>query len=93
MLRIAVAIACLLFFAFPAIASCALATGPCSTDGYGNTYRTERNLGGGYTTYQNGRADSYHSQTLGGGWRERDTRGSVRGYHNTHPMGRHRQLR
>jgi len=53
---------------------------PCATDSYGNTYRTEENLGGGYNTYRNGVLDSQTQQNLGGGWTETDQNGATRNY-------------
>jgi hypothetical protein len=69
-----------LFTATGASASCALVTGPCSTDSYGNTYRTEQNLGGGYNTYRNGSLHSQTSQQLNGNYRETFTGGGHRTY-------------
>jgi hypothetical protein len=63
-----------------AYADCTLSTGPCSTDGHGNTFRTERNLGGSYTTYRNGSPFSTTGQTLGGGYREDFRSGGSRTY-------------
>lgn len=77
-----------IFFVFatgvPVIAhaDCTFVSGPCSTDSRGNTYRTERNLGGGYTTYKNGNQHSTTGQTLGGGYRERFNDGSHRDYNH-----------
>jgi hypothetical protein len=67
-------------FSTSALAGCQTSTGPCSTDGYGNTYRTEQNLGGGYNTFRNGVLDSQTSQTTSGSWRERSTDGGTRTY-------------
>lgn len=68
-------------------ADCTFATGPCSTDSAGNTYRTEKNFGGGYTTYRNGSRYSTTTQTLGGGWRERNVNGGGTRMHNSDPYG------
>jgi hypothetical protein len=77
----------LIFIPVTAKAGCELATGPCSTDRQGNTYRTERNLGGGYNTYENGRLHSQTEQNLSGGHTTdyRDGRPSTS--HNTNPYG------
>ena len=53
----------------PAFAGCELSLSPCATDRYGNTYTTEENLGGGYTTYRNGSRYSTTEETLTGGWK------------------------
>jgi hypothetical protein len=63
-----------------ALAACEFVTGPCGTDSRGNTYRTEQNFGGGYTTYQNGTPYSSTGQTLNGSWRERYNDGNYRTY-------------
>ena len=63
-----------------AFANCGLVSGPCITDSRGNTYRTERNMSGNYTTYQNGRAWSQTEQTLSGTWREKREDGSASTY-------------
>jgi len=60
--------------------ACEFVTGPCGTDSRGNTYRTEQNLGSGYTTYENGSRYSTTDQTLNGSWRERNNDGSSRTY-------------
>ena len=52
-------------------ASCLFTTSLCYEDSYGNSYRTERNLGGSYTTYQNNTPYSTTRETYGGGWQER----------------------
>ena len=52
-------------------AGCEFATGPRSTDSRGNSYRTEQNLGGVYTTHRDGNSYSTTGQTLGGTWQER----------------------
>jgi hypothetical protein len=70
-------------------ASCDLATVPCYTDNNGNTYRTEKNLGGGYSTTRNGNPYSQTSETLGGGYRETFRSGESRIYnHNPHEQKR-----
>lgn len=51
-------------------AGCDFATGPCSTDSRGNTYRTEQGFGGGYVTTRNGQPYSTTQQTNSGNWRE-----------------------
>ena len=61
-------------------ADCTFSTGPCSTDSYGNTYRTERNFGSGYTTHRNGTPFSTTDQTLGGTYREHYIGGGSRSY-------------
>lgn len=61
-------------------AGCELVIGPCSSDSRGNTYTTEQNLGGGYTTNRNGSQYSTTDQTLGGTWQERYNDGSTRSY-------------
>lgn len=63
-----------------AYAGCELATGQCSTDNYGNTYTTKRNLGGGYNTYKNGSLYSQTEQNLNGGYRETYQNGGSRSY-------------
>lgn len=69
------------FAATPAAASCVLVTGPCYTDSRGNTYRTEQNLGGGYTTYRNGSTYSRtYQEPLSGNYRERFTGGGYNTY-------------
>lgn len=68
-------------------AGCELVSGPCSTDRYGNTFRTEQNFGGGYNTYRNGSLHSQTEQTLSGSWREDRTDGSSRTY-NYDPYSR-----
>ena len=68
----------------PAYAGCALSSGPCSTDSFGNTYRTEQNLGGGYNTYRNGSSYSTTNQNLSGSYTESYTGGGSRTY-NSNP--------
>lgn len=67
--------------ASPAWAGCELssASQPCSTSN-GNTYRTERNFGGGYNTYQNGTLNSQTQQDLSGGYVETFRSGEQRRY-------------
>lgn len=67
-------------FGAPAHAGCEFVSGPCATDSRGNTYRSEQNLGGGYTNYTNARATSHTSQDISGNWRERFNDGSSRTY-------------
>ncbi len=55
-----------MILAAPAHADCALITSPCRTDSHGNTYVTEQNLGGGYTTYRNGNPYSQARENLYG---------------------------
>lgn len=59
-----------LLLAAPAHADCALVSGPCRTDSHGNTYVTEQNLGGGYTTYRNGAPYSQTRENLSGSYTE-----------------------
>jgi hypothetical protein len=49
-------------------AGCELSTTPCSTDSRGNTYHTNKNLGGGYNTYKNGQLNSQTNKNLSGGY-------------------------
>lgn len=70
----------LLLSSSAAQASCVLVSGPCETDRYGNTFTTQQNLGGGYSTYRNGSFYSSTGQTLGGSYRERDIYGGTRTY-------------
>ena len=67
-------------FASSAYAGCELSSSPCSTDSFGHTYRNERNLGGGYTTYRDGSTYSTTNQNLGGGYTESYTGGGQRNY-------------
>lgn len=83
-MRLLVSFTIILFAVTNANAGCELISGPCSTDGHGNTYRTEQNLGGGYNTYRNGNLNSQTSQGLNGGWREQFNDGSSRQY-NSNP--------
>lgn len=81
--RLAVIILALMGLVTAAHANCGLVSGPCVTDSQGNTYRTERNMSGNYTTYQNGRAWSQTEQTLSGTWREKREDGSTSTYSST----------
>lgn len=72
-----------MFCAPVAHAGCELATGPCSTDGYGGTYVTKENLGGGYTTYRNGARYSTTQPMLNGNYETRGPGG--RQIHNYNP--------
>lgn len=83
--RISIAIV-LGILATPASAQCGLSSSPCSTDNSGNTWRQERNLGNGFSTYRNGDRQSSTTQNLGGGWTERDNYGNTR-QHNNNPYG------
>lgn len=79
-MRIAILFAGILA-ATPAAANCVLVTGPCYTDSRGNTYTTDRNLSGGYTTYRNGSTYSHTNQEpLSGNYRERFTSGGSNAY-------------
>jgi hypothetical protein len=69
----------LLALASEARAGCELATGPCATDSYGNTYTREQTMGG-YSTYQNGQPYSQREQTLGGTYRDTYSDGYTRDY-------------
>jgi hypothetical protein len=89
-LRTTFALLTVITFSTASHAGCEFATGPCSTDAYGNTYRTERNFGGGYNTYRNGRLHSQTEQTFSGSWRERTTRGEERTY-NYNPYEQRRR--
>jgi hypothetical protein len=61
-------------------ADCDLVVGPCSTDGNGNTFTMQQNLGGGYSSFRNGSQYSTTGQTLGGGWQEQFNDGRTRTY-------------
>ncbi|MCJ8141637.1 hypothetical protein MKI84_01775 [Ancylobacter sp. A5.8] len=81
----AAGLACLLLETGTAVAGCELVTNPCSTDSAGNTYITQKSIGGtGYVTTQNGNPYSHTGQTLGGGWREEFTSGGYQ-MHSTNP--------
>jgi hypothetical protein len=80
MIRTAIAVLTVITLSTASHAGCEFATGPCSTDVYSNTYRTEQNFGGGYNTYKNGSLYSQTEQTLSGSWRERNTGGEERTY-------------
>lgn len=68
--------------AAPAFAGCELATGPCSTDSYGNTYTTTQTLGGGYETSRNGSHYSSTQQNLSGSYTETFSSGGSRTYNS-----------
>ena len=70
-----------------AYAGCELVSGPCSTDGRGNTYVTQQNLGGGYTTTRNGNYYSNTEQTLSGSYKTEYGNGD-RIFHNQNPYER-----
>lgn len=86
MLRLALVTLAAAMFSTGASASCALSSGPCSTDSYGNTYRTQQSLGGGYSTNRNGSPYSTTNQNLGGGYTESYSSGGSRTY-NSNPYG------
>lgn len=68
-------------------AACELATSPCSYDSRGNEYRTERNFGGGYNTYENGQLHSQTTPNLSGGYRTEYPSPSTRPTNNSHSHG------
>lgn len=97
-MRVILAAALSVVWPLTAQAGCELVSGPCSTDRYGNTYRTEQNFGGGYNTYRNGYLHSQTGQTLSGSWRERFNDGSSRTfnydpYESTFSTGRRDRYR
>lgn len=66
-----------LLYASSANAACEFVDGGCTRDRSGNTYRTEENSSGGYTTYRNGSAYSNTQQNSYGNWEEKSRSGTT----------------
>ena len=66
MQKLLIALFVCLLGATAAHAGCYGVSGPCATDSGGNTYTTQQNLNGGYSTYSNGSRYSSTGQTLDG---------------------------
>lgn len=73
----AMLIASAILSASPVFAACEFVEGGCSRDAYGNSYRTEENFSGGYTTYRDGTPYSSTHQNSYGNWDVRSRDGGL----------------